>query len=444
MSPAFFIWSVIITAVFIMVLMAMFDPAQGLGMPSLVVDELGNTWFSRLLVNLLGYCVILVPGFLIKRFVQRSGYLDSTDHGCTWRLMKTCFRNDDVDRLTYGAGVSTAAEPEPDRSTLQRMWLALFCFAGLQGSYLTWGILQEKIMTLDYPSGDGAVERFTDSQFLVFVNRILAFALAGLYVLATKQPTHRAPLSSYSYCSFTNIMSSWCQYEALKYVSFPTQVLAKASKIIPVMLMGKLVSRRSYEFYEYVSAVVISVGMTLFMLSSATGRDSSATITTLSGVVILAGYVAFDSFTSNWQSELFRRHHMSPTQMMCGVNLFSCLLTTASLLQQGSFITSFQFALRHHRFLFDIALLSLTSATGQLFIFFTISKFGAIVFVIMMTIRQGLAILLSCIIYHHAISATGVVGVVLVFVALFLRLYSDHRMRQLKRRQKTAGAAVKV
>ncbi len=38
----------------------------------------------------------------------------------------------------------------------------------------------------------------------------------------------QAPLFKYSFCSFSNIMSSWCQYEALKYVSFPTQVLAKA------------------------------------------------------------------------------------------------------------------------------------------------------------------------------------------------------------------------
>lgn len=43
----------------------------------------------------------------------------------------------------------------------------------------------------------------------------------------------------------SNVMSSWFQYEALKYVSFPTQVLAKASKVIPVMLMGKVVQGKT-------------------------------------------------------------------------------------------------------------------------------------------------------------------------------------------------------
>lgn len=310
----------------------------------------------------------------------------------------------------------------------------LVCFIGLQGSYLTWGILQEKIMTKNYVSPDGGVEKFRDSQFLVFVNRILAFILSGTYVMVTQQPPHRAPLYKYSFCSFSNIMSSWCQYEALKYVSFPTQVMAKASKIIPVMLMGKLVSRRSYEFYEYVCAVVISVGMTLFMLGSIDDHNSGV-MTTFSGVVILAGYMAFDSFTSNWQSELFKQYHMTSMQMMCGVNLFSCLLTTVSLLQQGGFMESFYFTFRHPTFLLDILLLSLTSASGQLFIFYTISQFGAIVFVIMMTIRQGLAILLSCIIYHHSITSTGILGIVLVFVSIFLRIYCTQRLKQLRRHQ---------
>ena len=60
-------------------------------------------------------------------------------------------------------------------------------------------------------------------------------------------------------------MRSWCQYEALKYVSFPTQLLSKASKVIPVMAMGKVVSNKKYEFYEYVVAVLISLGMVAFI-----------------------------------------------------------------------------------------------------------------------------------------------------------------------------------
>jgi len=33
-----------------------------------------------------------------------------------------------------------------------------------------------------------------------------------------------APLYEFVFCSLSNVISSWCQYEALKFVNFPTQV----------------------------------------------------------------------------------------------------------------------------------------------------------------------------------------------------------------------------
>lgn len=89
----------------------------------------------------------------------------------------------------------------------------------------------------------------------------------------------------------------------------------------------------------------------------------------MSGAVLLCGYLIFDSFTANWQSALFKgtallllslanddsffnnvllstEHQPSAIQMMCGVNLMSCLFTSASLIQQGGFYYSLAFASR--------------------------------------------------------------------------------------------------
>ena len=41
----------------------------------------------------------------------------------------------------------------------------------------------------------------------------------------------------YSYCSLSNILSSWCQYEALKYISFPTQVLWANSEVFSTLVL---------------------------------------------------------------------------------------------------------------------------------------------------------------------------------------------------------------
>ncbi len=140
--------------------------------------------------------------------------------------------------------------------------------------------------------------------------------------------------------------------------------------------------------------------------------------------------MTFDSFTSNWQNKLFDTYKMSSVQMMCGVNLFSCLLTSASLLQQGIFYSSLAFMSKFPAFGIDCVVLSICSAVGQLFIYYTISQFGAVVFIIIMTLRQAMAIILSCLIYSHPVDASGVFGVMLVFFAMFLKIYCGQRMKR--------------
>ena len=333
------------------------------------------------------------------------------------------------DHLPDNTGSGSGGNGKSDSGLGKSAGILVFCFIGLQCSYLTWGLLQERIMTFEY--GDGAF--FKNSQFLVFINRILAFFIGITVLFMKSQPPHTAPLYKYSYSSLSNIMSSWFQYEALKFVSFPTQVLAKASKVIPVMLMGKIVSRKTYEYHEYLTALMISLGVGLFLLTSGDVTRNSERTTTVAGMIMLVGYMAFDSFTSNWQGELFKQYKMSSIQMMAGVNMFSCLLTSVSLIEQGGFVECIAFMFEYPTFVMHAIVLSLCSACGQLFIFYTIEKFGAVTFTIIMTLRQAFAIMLSCVIFGHPLTFVGILGVLVVFAALFLRIYANQRARQMKK-----------
>lgn len=133
------------------------------------------------------------------------------------------------------------------------------------------------------------------------------------------------------------------------------------------MIMGKIVSHTTYEYYEYVTAVLISIGMTLFMLDSTDYKNGNVTYivyvalliffasvvtvilkfldgaTTVSGIVLLGGYLLLDSFTSTWQNALFVEYGATSVQMMCIVNMFSCLFTAMSLFQRSSFPLIFSF-----------------------------------------------------------------------------------------------------
>ncbi|XP_060805955.1 adenosine 3'-phospho 5'-phosphosulfate transporter 1 isoform X2 [Amyelois transitella] len=377
-----------------------------------------------LFLNLAGYATILLPGVMLYKYLEKTNYFHKigTNTSCLYRSLFACF-GDPGEKIP-----DTVKSPRDEPPSREGLELA-FCFTGLMGAYLVWGLLQEKIMTQDYIMPNGVVIRFNDSQFLVFVNRLSAFLVALSRLICSGQPLVSAPLYKYSYCSLTNIISAWCQYEALKYVSFPTQVLSKSCKVIPVMLMGKLISRKKYELYEYVIAVLISFGMVLFIYGS--HDDKVSTVTTMSGLTLLMLYVASDSFTSSWQSALFGQYGCSPLQMLVGVNLFSCALTFSALLQNTNTAQSLRL-LQHPMFLSDCLMLSISSTLGQLVIYRTISKFGAVVFSVIMTLRQAVAILLSCLVYGHVVSPSGINGIILVFAAIFLGVYCRQRTRKRK------------
>ena len=50
-----------------------------------------------------------------------------------------------------------------------------------------------------------------------------------------------APSYTYAAVSLSNVVATTCQYEALKYVTFPLQTLGKTAKMIPVMLWGSII-----------------------------------------------------------------------------------------------------------------------------------------------------------------------------------------------------------
>nr|CAN80349.1 hypothetical protein VITISV_003137 [Vitis vinifera] len=102
--------------------------------------------------------------------------------------------------------------------------------------------VMEKIMRVPYGADK---EYFKYSLFLVFCNRITTSAVSAGALLASKKALDPvAPVYKYCLISVSNILTTTCQYEALKYVSFPVQTLAKCAKMIPVMVWGTLIMQK--------------------------------------------------------------------------------------------------------------------------------------------------------------------------------------------------------
>lgn len=296
----------------------------------------------------------------------------------------------------------------------------LFCFLGLQVSYVLWGVAQEQIMTHEYKPG-----KFKSSAFCVFGNRLLALVVAAAVVTYNKwkKPAMKeAPVIQYIPSSLSNTFSSWAQYEALKYLSFPSQVLSKSCKIIPVMLVGIVVNKKTYPLLDYIEALAITAGVAIFTFSEKSGSHDDDTSDSMYGVTLIALYLLMDSFTSQWQSRVYKEYGIDQYQMMLGINFWSLFFTGLSLIQSGEGYESIVFILADSLAMYHQVILSITSAVGQLFIFYTIKEFGPVIFTIFMTTRQIFSLFLSCILFAHPLSVMSWCGAVLVFVIVFYRI----------------------
>lgn len=118
----------------------------------------------------------------------------------------------------------------------------MLAVGGLFVFFLLYGVIQEKIMTKPYGVDENGVKVFfTVSAFLVLNNRVVTMVMAVILAIWNGESTvPMAPLYTYFGVSISNFVATFCQYEALKFVSFPTQTLGKCGKIFPVLILGTL------------------------------------------------------------------------------------------------------------------------------------------------------------------------------------------------------------
>ncbi|KAL1807988.1 hypothetical protein ACET3Z_024978 [Daucus carota] len=305
-----------------------------------------------------------------------------------------------------------------------------FSVTGIMSTLVIYGLLQEKIMRVPYGPEK---EYFKYSLFLVFCNRVVTSAVSAVTLLASNKTLDPvAPVYTYCVVSVSNILTTTCQYEALKYVSFPVQTLAKCAKMIPVMVWSTVIMQKKYKGQEYFFALLVTLGCALFILYPSSGDISPynrGRESTVWGVSLMVGYLGLDGFTSTFQDKLFKGYDMEIHNQIFYTTLCSCILSFIGLIVQNHLLMAVDFIYRHNDCLLDIAFLSTVATASQFFISYTIRTFGALTFATIMTTRQLVSILLSCLWFGHPLSWEQFIGAVIVFTALYARAFLRDKPR---------------
>lgn len=295
------------------------------------------------------------------------------------------------------------------------------CGVGIFVCYFYYGILQEKITRGKY--GDGETEeKFTYILALVWaqcvVNYIYALVMSKTVL---KQGEDTTSNSYYAACSFTYLLAMVSSNKALSWVNYPTQVIAKSGKPIPVMVLGVLVGRKRYPLLKYLFILMIVIGVALFMYKdkAAKASDDGGSLIGVGELLLLLSLTC-DGLTGAVQERMKAEHGTKSGHMMKAMNLWSMGYLGIALLYTGEGIEFFSFVQRHPTVLWQIATFSVASALGQFFIFMCVTEFGPLPCSIITTTRKFFTVLASVIFFGNSLINRQWMGVVLVFAGIFL------------------------
>ena len=327
----------------------------------------------------------------------------------------------------------------------------VICVGGIYLSFLTWGLLQERITTTPYqpepnsfiPARNTPVEYFRYPIFVNTIQALFAFLTGSLYLAWTGTYSlipSRAALTPLALVSITTTLASPFGYASLAHVDYLTFVLAKSCKLLPVMALHITLFNKRYPLSKYLIVLAVTAGVAVFTLyhPPKPGKPSkSSSKSSYYGLSLLGINLLFDGLTNTIQDHLFRSpQRYGPVrgpQMMVSSNLLGFLLQTSYLLLTPliplSILSTFSvpisastelssalaFINRHPQVLNDILGFCIAGAIGQLFIFATLERFSSLVLVTVTVTRKMLTMVLSVVWYGKTLTAMQWWGVALVF-----------------------------
>merc|ERR1712157_21421 len=178
---------------------------------------------------------------------------------------------------------------------------------------------------------------------------------------------------------------------------------------------------KKYPLRKYINVCLIVSGVALFMGGGDTSKkDSSNTENSFSsviGIVLLFISLCFDGGTGAYEDKLMSVHSVGPFDLMYNIQLGKTILAGVGLLvlnQVHIFVEMCQ-----EMGLLLVAL-GLTGAMGQVFIFITIAKFGALTCSIIGLARKVTTLVASIYFYGHVLNNVQFMGLLLCITCMVM------------------------
>ncbi|CAJ0942042.1 unnamed protein product, partial [Mesorhabditis belari] len=282
--------------------------------------------------------------------------------------------------------------------------------------YLGYGYMQELIFRFDGMQPFGWY--LTLIQFLIY-------SACGYGESLVWHDTHRRmPLKIYTLIAFLTMATMGLSNASVGYLNYPTQVIFKCCKLIPVLIGGIIIQGKRYGLIDVSAAILMSLGLILFTLAD----SRVAPIFEPRGYIMISGALLADAVIGNVQEKNMKKYGASSNEMVFYSYSIGSVYIFVYTVLSGEFFSAFAFFWENPYETYGYGLIfGLLGYLGVNVVLTLVKVSGALVAVTVTTFRKALTIALSFLLFSKPFTLDYLWAGVIILLAIYLNLYSKNK-----------------
>ncbi|CAL4158921.1 unnamed protein product [Meganyctiphanes norvegica] len=292
----------------------------------------------------------------------------------------------------------------------------LICSAAVFLFYLMYGYVLELIFTLDGMRPHGWYLTLIQFAYYSF------FALIQIFI-SGESIKRKIPFGTYAIIALLTVGTMGFSNSSVGYLNYPTQVIFKSCKLIPVMIGSIIILGKRYSFAEVCACLCMSIGLIWFTLADSTVQPSFS----ITGIVLVSCALLCDAVIGNVQEGAMKKYSENTTHVVLYSYSIGFFIILVGLVFSGQMLAGVSFATHHQWEVYGRAvLLSLAGFCGVQAVLTLVTLHGALIAVTVTTARKAITICLSFVLFSKPFTIQYIWGGLLVLLGIYLNIYGKN------------------
>ncbi|CAA9993883.1 unnamed protein product [Nesidiocoris tenuis] len=325
----------------------------------------------------------------------------------------------DVSKLKRGASILPDRRPDVsvlfvDISRFSSNVQFIICCVAVFVLYVLYGYLQELIFTQEGFKPYG--------WYLTLVQFALYSIFGTCETLALSLSKRRIPLKIYALLALLTLGTMGFSNSSLSHLNYPTQVIFKCCKLIPVMIGSILIQRKRYKTIDFLAALFMCVGLSYFTLADSQISPNFSLV----GVAMISCALLCDAAIGNVQEKSMKTHGATNTEVVLYSYSIGFLYLFVVMMFTGDIWHGFVFCADKPHIYGYALLFSLSGYLGVNVVLTLVRTCGALAAVTVTTCRKAISIVISFIFFSKPFTIQYLWAGSLVVLGIYLNLASKN------------------